>query len=327
MRRLGIVAVGVALAVTSVAAILVVSGGLDTCAYACGLITREASAHTQQTGLVSHWAADANAMDSVDGNHGSLVGGATYDAGLIGQAFSLDGVDDFVSVPHSTSLDFGTDDFTVALWVKFRTTAGEQVLAEKYIETASPERSGWCLTKMENDSFKFAGGHLGGSGTVFDAVPPPIASDTWHHVAVTHSHEFAESQRQDVFTLYWNCTPIGSVDRIDSPLDLDTSATLKFGHRGNPDDTPGSVDTRGFYLNGFIDDVHVFSRALAWSEIQDICAPYAPVGGIAELPAVAGPSGTSGMGSATYAVLAGAAAGVLAFAVLATLSVKRWRVR
>jgi hypothetical protein len=30
------------------------------------------------------------------------------------------------------------------------------------------------------------------------------------------------------------------------------------------------------------------------------------------------------MGSATYAVLAGAAAGVLAFAVLATLSVKRW---
>jgi hypothetical protein len=33
------------------------------------------------------------------------------------------------------------------------------------------------------------------------------------------------------------------------------------------------------------------------------------------------------MGSALYAVLGGAAAGVLAFAVLAMLSVKRWRVR
>jgi hypothetical protein len=33
------------------------------------------------------------------------------------------------------------------------------------------------------------------------------------------------------------------------------------------------------------------------------------------------------MGGATYAVLAGAAAGVLAFAVLATLSVRRWRGR
>ena len=49
------------------------------------------------------------------------------------------------------------------------------------------------------------------------------------------------------------------------------------------------------------------------------------VGGFAELPAVAGSSGTSGMGGPTYAVLAGAAAGVLAFAVLATLSVRRWR--
>jgi len=57
-------------------------------------------------------------------------------------------------------------------------------------------------------------------------------------------------------------------------------------------------------------------------------ATYA-VGGFAELPALAGApgTGTSGMGGATYAVLAGAAAGVLAFAVLATLSVKRWRVR
>jgi len=54
-------------------------------------------------------------------------------------------------------------------------------------------------------------------------------------------------------------------------------------------------------------------------------SPSYAVGGIAELPALAGTDG-SGMGGATYAVLAGAAAGVLAFAVLATLSVKRRRV-
>jgi hypothetical protein len=51
-------------------------------------------------------------------------------------------------------------------------------------------------------------------------------------------------------------------------------------------------------------------------------SPTYAVGGFAEMPAVAGSDGTHGMGSATYAVLAGAAAGVLAFAVLATLSVK-----
>jgi len=53
-------------------------------------------------------------------------------------------------------------------------------------------------------------------------------------------------------------------------------------------------------------------------------SPSYAVGGFAEYPAVAGTSG-SGMGGATYAVLAGTAAGVLAFAVLATLTVRRWR--
>jgi len=59
-----------------------------------------------------------------------------------------------------------------------------------------------------------------------------------------------------------------------------------------------------------------------------ICCATGPsvVGGFAEFPAVAGTDG-SGMGGATYAVLAGAAAGVLAFAVLATLTVKRRGVR
>jgi hypothetical protein len=59
----------------------------------------------------------------------------------------------------------------------------------------------------------------------------------------------------------------------------------------------------------------------AW--IWCVTSPTYAVGGIAELPALAGPAGTSGMGGATYAVLAGAAAGVLAFAVLATLRVRR----
>jgi hypothetical protein len=53
------------------------------------------------------------------------------------------------------------------------------------------------------------------------------------------------------------------------------------------------------------------------------------VGGIAELPSLASApgTGTSRMGGTTYAVLAGAVAGMLAFAVLATLTVKRRGVR
>lgn len=58
-----------------------------------------------------------------------------------------------------------------------------------------------------------------------------------------------------------------------------------------------------------------------------ICCATGPsvVGGIAEPPAAASVpgAGTSGIGSGTYAVLAGAAAGVLSFLVLTTLYARR----
>jgi hypothetical protein len=69
----------------------------------------------------------------------------------------------------------------------------------------------------------------------------------------------------------------------------------------------------------------VVTDIAAW--LWCVTSPSYAIRGFAELPAAAGPSGTSGMGGAIYAVLAGAAAGVLALALVATLPVRRWRVR
>lgn len=95
---------------------------------------------TPAAGLVSWWPLDGDANDVVGTNHGTLYGGATFATGLADQAVSLDGVDDFVMVPDSPSLSFGANDFTVALWVNFNTTVGEQVLIEKYVETYGTPR-------------------------------------------------------------------------------------------------------------------------------------------------------------------------------------------
>ena len=45
-----------------------------------------------------------NANDIVGTNNGMLQGDATFAPGLVGQAFSFDGDDDFVLVPHDPSL-------------------------------------------------------------------------------------------------------------------------------------------------------------------------------------------------------------------------------
>ena len=48
--------------------------------------------------LVSWWPGDGNAGDIVSGNNGALKNGVTFGTGIIGQAFSLNGVNQFVLV-------------------------------------------------------------------------------------------------------------------------------------------------------------------------------------------------------------------------------------
>src|ERR1035441_4043617 len=49
------------------------------------------------SGLVSWWPGDGFALDVAGTNNGTLQGGAAYSAGEVGQAFSLDGTNGFVS--------------------------------------------------------------------------------------------------------------------------------------------------------------------------------------------------------------------------------------
>jgi len=215
---------------------------------------------TAPLNLVSWWPGDNNTNDIVDGNHGTLQGGASFGAGLVGQAFSFDGVDDFVMVPDNPSLNFGTNDFTFDFWVKFNTTEGEQILIEKFV--SSPPATGWTLTKLAGNVIRFANDNPAGwVGLIIDVTPPSIPTDTWIFVAVTRNG--------NTYKVYWDGVAIGETT-LEANLNLDTTSSLKFGHRGNPIDTPGSIDTGGYYLHGLIDEVEIYNRALSPSEIESI---------------------------------------------------------
>jgi hypothetical protein len=184
---------------------------------------------------------------------------ATTGAGLVDQAFILDGDGDFVSVPHDPALNVGTGDFTVDLWVNFNTTAGEQVLVEKYVENFGLTPPGWVLTKLEDNSLRF------GTGPAFEghgvtSTPLSLPDNTWIH--------FAARRSSGVASIFVNGMEVATAPFVDN---ADSDSSLKFGHRGSPDDTPGSLDTSGFFLNGRIDEVELFvGRALSDTEIQAI---------------------------------------------------------
>lgn len=221
-------------------------------------------------GLVAWWPGEGNADDIFGLHHGSLINGATTAPGLVGQAFSLDGVDDFVAAPHHTALNVGTGDFTVNLWVKFASTTGEQVLVEKYVEKFGSGSTGWTFTKRSWNALQLAT-PAGSANT--DTLTLPI--ETWIH--------FAARRSGNSLTIFMNGTLVGSGSASGS---LHSNSSLKIGHRGDPIDTPGSNDTRGFYLNGLIDEVQLHTVSLTNAEIQSIAAAGAD--GQCEPPIICG---------------------------------------
>jgi hypothetical protein len=219
------------------------------------------------SGLVGWWPGNGNTDDIVGGNHGTLVGDATFGPGMVGQAFSLDGDGDYVDLGTAVG-DFGTGDFTVDLWVNFRDTGPEQVLIEKYVETVSPSRTGWTLTKLASsdptgpNDLRFATpGAIDPNTAEIVEAGTILAANTWYHVTVTRS--------SGTFNGYLNGALVDTFTPTVNP-DLDSTSSLKLGHRGNPTDTPRSRDTRQFFLNGLIDEVEIFNRALGDGEIEAI---------------------------------------------------------
>jgi hypothetical protein len=70
-------------------------------------------------GLAAWWRGEGNVLDSIGAEDGVLRDGATFAPGKLGQAFNLDGTDDFVDIPGSAALFYpGTGSFTMSAWIK-----------------------------------------------------------------------------------------------------------------------------------------------------------------------------------------------------------------
>jgi hypothetical protein len=112
------------------------------------------------SGITGWWPGDGNSDDIVGGRTAVLRDNATFGPGLVDQGFILDGIGDFVDVPHDPALNVGTGDFTVDFWVNFNNLAGEQILVEKYVQETfdpSPIRTGWSISKLEDNVVRFFG--------------------------------------------------------------------------------------------------------------------------------------------------------------------------
>ncbi|MGH2359823.1 MAG: LamG domain-containing protein [bacterium] len=199
-----------------------------------------------QGGLIGYWAFDGAGADlSGRGRNLDLTGGIGIAAGLFSQALDLhNNGSQFATRPVDDAIyDFGESDFTIQVWVNFNNTAGEQVLLEKFFSQSGP---GWSLTKLDGNLLHF----FAEPTIALTSAPLDIPSGVWHQILVRRNG----TQYQIIYD--------GSVVAEGSNPGAvpDTDMPLLIGKRND-------LDGRGFAVDGRLDEVAIWSRALSDDDI------------------------------------------------------------
>ena len=199
--------------------------------------------------LVSNWQAEGDGCDSADGNHGTLEGGTTFAPGPIGQqAFSFDGLDDYVDAGNSANLDFGTSNFTISAWVN--TNNGTKTNLTAIV-------SKWSLPDSEGYYLQYAPSsktwYFGWAPNSFLSTAHNISDGNWHFVAGVRTG-LASAE------LYVDGQLIGSTATLSGSSDSD--APWNIGRL-----TDSTVTGLARHFDGLVDDVRIYNRALTGGEV------------------------------------------------------------
>ena len=213
-------------------------------------------------GLVAWWAGDGDASDFVGSNDGTLYGGATFAPGKVGQGFKLDGVDDFVLIPDSSTLNL-TNALTVELWFNSDEWASDKSYALIDKRTWTTCNYGvivsqqWGFQLYYNDPNVF-GGDYGGNDFEISAYFPLPTPGVFHHFAGTFRQVDDGQIELNTFfdgELAQARTFEGRLANTVNDMALAIGAAR------------GGV---GEFFRGVIDEVSLYNRALSASEIRSI---------------------------------------------------------
>lgn len=192
---------------------------------------------TPPSGMISWWGGDNNALDMVGTNNGTLMNGADYDIGMVGESFSFDGTDDYVQTPDSSTLDI-TDQITIDAWIN------PSALGSRIVDKITAGSGDGYLLDTNGGVVRFIGGSQVLSGSTL------LSLNTWTHIAGTYDGA--------TMMVYVNGVPDSSV--ATNILIPTNNLPLRIG-----------ADSNGENLfSGLIDEVEIFNRALSADEIAAI---------------------------------------------------------
>ena len=200
------------------------------------------------SGLVGWWNFDegsgTTAADSSGNNNtGTLINSPTWTtSGRINGALTLNGTNQYVDVPYSSSIDLTGTNLTIAAWVNISAVNGDyQAIFGKDFQYR-------LLLGANLSSFLF---QINSSTNAFSNTFAALTFRTWHHVAVTYNGT--------TVNFYLDGQNVGSV-----------AMTQSITSTGVYDAGIGNSFTSYYFLEGSIDDVRVYNRALSAKEVWQL---------------------------------------------------------
>ncbi|MCX7616259.1 MAG: sulfatase-like hydrolase/transferase [Patescibacteria group bacterium] len=215
---------------------------------------------TLQAGLVAYYRFNETDGSTVfdssgKGNHGLLVNGASrFEENQQDKKLQLDGIDDYVEVANSDSLNFEKGDFAIAAWVRLEDISKQQGLP--LVVKQDSNRVGYSLF-VDNEGHLVLQGRDANSSVRYAEVSKFILlPKVWYFVV-------GVGDRVNGYRLYINgieqaTSRIGSLDNQKGSLSNSTPLILG-----------GNLNT-GNYTKGEIDNVRIYKFALKTSDITNI---------------------------------------------------------
>ena len=209
---------------------------------------------------VAWWRGEGDARDGVGPHDGTLMGGASFAPGRVGQAFRLDGVDDFVRVAHAPELNL-KGSLSIVAWI-FPTQDEYQVIVSKFPTTppGTDPREYMLLTELGLKlNFRISDD---ASFHNFWSPVNVLTLNAWNHVAGVYD------QATGTRRIYVNGREVAK--RQDPSITLSSgSADVTLGAwLIGPHIKDGLFKDTSDLFKGLIDEVSIHNRALTEIEIQ-----------------------------------------------------------
>lgn len=204
--------------------------------------------------LVMHLSGDGDSLDqSGNGHHGQNgnLNGPTFTGGVLGQAFSFDSADEFLTVDANAALE--PTNISVAFWVKTQASGGIKLLVDSS-HGGTNGNFGWAIQMTSGGQVGIAYGN-GGGFPALDSTTN-LADDQFHHFAATLDGTNMRTYVDGVLetTASYSGTPMGTGEQIRI----------------------GRHHSLGRQFSGLMDDIRVYNHALTSSEVQALAAVPEP---------------------------------------------------